>query len=116
MEMSHQPLLTALPVGVAQLEVAAGAGGVLPGALGAADVLNLAVEGLEGGVHLGVVLAETSSSLVGTHVPHGIGGLLGLTQAGEGRHVDTGAGRTGRTRGSGVTRRTLGEDRERMVE
>lgn len=106
--------LTALPVGVAQLEVSAGAGRVLLGALGAADVLDLAVEGLEGGVHLGVVLAQASGSLVGPHVPHGIGTLLGLTQAGESGHVDARAGRTRRTRGSRVTRRTLSRETETM--
>lgn len=48
--------LTALPVGVAELQVPAGASRVLLGALGAADVLNLVVQRLESGVHLGIVL------------------------------------------------------------
>lgn len=50
------PSLTALPVGVAELQVPAGASRVLLGALGAADVLNLVVQRLERGVHLGIVL------------------------------------------------------------
>lgn len=50
--------LTALPVGVAHLEVAAGAGGVLAAAFGAADVLDLLAQALEGGVHLEVTITD----------------------------------------------------------
>ena len=70
--------LTALPVRVAELEVSAGAGGVLLGSLRAADVLDLVVEGLERGVHLCVVRAEVSRGLVGPHVPERIGALVSL--------------------------------------
>ena len=99
--------LTALPVRMAELQVSAGASGVLPGSLGAADVLNLVVEGFECGVYLNIVLAEVSRGLVGPHVPERIRGLLSLTQASKGRHVDARAGGTRRTGGSGVSRRTL---------
>ena len=96
---------------MAQFQVSAGASRVLLGAVGAAQVLDLAVEGLECGVDLHVVLPQGAGGLVGPHVPERIGGLLGLTQTGEGRHVDSGAGGTRRARRSGVTRRTLKESR-----
>lgn len=99
--------LTALPVRVTQFQVSAGASGVLLGAVGAAQVLDLAVEGLERGVDLDVVLPQGAGGLVSPHVPERIRRLLGLTQTGEGRHVDTRARRTRRTRGSGVSWRSL---------
>ena len=71
--------LTALPVRMAELQVSAGASGVLSGSLGAADVLNLVVEGFERGVYLNIMLAEVSRGLVGSHVPERIRGLLSLT-------------------------------------
>lgn len=52
--------LTALPVRVAELQVPAGASGILLGSLGAADVFNLVVERLERGIDLSVVLAQVS--------------------------------------------------------
>jgi len=103
--------LTALPLGVAQFQVPAGASRVLLAAVGAAQVLDLAVERLQRGVHLHVVLPQGAGGLVGPHVPERIGGLLHLTQTGEGRHVDARAGRTGWARGPGVTRRTLLADK-----
>lgn len=87
--------LTALPVGVAEFDVSAGPGRVLAGALGAADALDLVVEGLEGGVHLGVVRPQPRRRLVRPHVAPGVGALLGLPQPRERRHVDTGAGGPG---------------------
>ena len=107
--------LTALPVWVAQLQVSASTCRVLLGALGGADVLNLVVERLERGVHLGVVRPQVSGGLVGPHVPQGIGGFLRLRQTSEGRHVDTRAGRTRRTRGTRVSRGTL-RYRDRKIE
>ena len=101
------PSLTTLPGGVAQLEVPAGAGGVLLVAVGAQHVLDLAVDGLERGVHLHVVGPQGAGGLVGPHVAHGVGGLLRLGEAGEGGHVDAGAGRAWGPRGAGVTRGTL---------
>lgn len=92
---SSPPSLTALPVGVAELQIPAGAGRVLLGALGAADVLDLVVQGLESGVDLGVVLTQVSRGLVGSHVPHRIRALVGLTKASKGRHVDARTGRSG---------------------
>lgn len=82
---------------MAELQVPAGAGRVLLGALGAADVLDLVVQGLESGVDLGVVLTQVSGGLVGSHVPQWIGALVGLTKAGKGRHVDARTGRSGWT-------------------
>lgn len=70
--------LTALPFRVAEFQVPAGASGVLAGALGAADALNLVVEGLERGIHLGVVLSQVASCLVSPHVLQGVGALLSL--------------------------------------
>lgn len=68
--------LTALPFRVAEFQVPAGASGVLAGALGAADALNLVVEGLECGIHLGVMLPQVAGCLVGPHVLHGVGAFL----------------------------------------
>lgn len=101
------PPLTTLPLGVGQFDVSAGAGGVLLATVGAAQVLDLVVEGLECGVHLHVMLPQGAGCLISPHVPQGIRRLLRLRQASEGRHVDTRAGRTRRTRGSGVSRGTL---------
>ena len=105
--------LTALPLRVAQFQVSAGASWVLLGAIRAAQVLNLVVEGLECGVDLHVVLPQGAGGLISPHVPEWIGGLLSLTQTGEGRHVDARARRTRRTGRSGVTRRTLKEGESR---
>lgn len=101
--------LTALPLGMAEFDVAAGPGRVLLGALGAADALNLIVEGFEGGVHLHVVLPQPSGRLVCPHVADGVGALLRLTQSSKSRHVDAGAGGARRTGRTGVSRRTLWE-------
>lgn len=73
--------LTALPLGMAKLDVAAGPGRVLLGALGATDALDLVVEGLECGVHLDIVLPQAAGGLVCPHVADGVGTLLRLTQA-----------------------------------
>lgn len=107
--------LTALPVGMAELQVSAGASRVLPGSLGAADVLDLVVERLERGVNLGVVLTEVSGSLVGPHVPERIRALFSLTQTGEGRHVNARTRGTRRTGGSGVSGGTLRGKEERWM-
>lgn len=50
--------LTALPVRVAHLQVATGAGWVLFGTLGTTDVLNLFAQALEGGVNLQITVAH----------------------------------------------------------
>jgi len=68
---------------MAKLDVAAGPGWVLPGALRAADALDLVVERLERGVHLDVVLPQAAGRLVRPHVADGVGTLLCLTQASE---------------------------------
>lgn len=69
--------LTALPLGVAHPQVTAHAGRALLGTVGAADLLNLLSQGLEGGVDLHVAIAHhvgVVSAVVATTV--GIGGLL----------------------------------------
>ena len=80
-EEAGMEALTALPLGMAKLDVTAGPSRVLLGALGAADALDLVVEGLERGVHLDIVLPQAASGLVRPHVADGIGTLLWLTQA-----------------------------------
>lgn len=99
--------LTALPVRVAELQVPAGASWVLLGSLGAADVLNLVVEGLQRGVDLSIVLTEVSGGLVSPHVPERIRALFSLTQPSEGGHVNTRTRGARRTRRSGVSWGTL---------
>ena len=90
--MSGCPL-TAGPFGVTEADVSAGAGWVLPGALGGEQVLDLGVQGLDGGVHLVVLGSE--------------GGLVGPVLIVASGHVVSaagGAGGPGETRGA---RRTL---------
>lgn len=97
--------LTALPVAVAHLEVAAGAGGVLAGALRAADVLDLLAQALEGGVHLQVPVAH-HVGVIGSVVAAAIVGLL-LGRLGQEAEVEAAAGGTGRTGGAGRAGGTL---------
>ena len=59
--------LTALPVGVAHLEVTAGSGGVLAGSIGAADLLNLLAKALQGAVHLQIAVAENVGVISAVH-------------------------------------------------
>lgn len=69
--------LTALPLGVAHPQVTAHAGRALLGTVGAADLLHLLSQGLEGGVDLHVAIAHhvgVVSAVVAAAV--GIGGLL----------------------------------------
>lgn len=84
--------LTAGPLGVAELDVTAGAGGVLSGSLRGEQVIDLSVEGLDGGIDL-VVL--------GSH-----GGLISSVLIISRNIVSTtrGARRSGQT---GRSRRTL---------
>lgn len=96
--------LTALPVGVAHLEVAAGPGGVLAGAVGAADLLDLLAQALQGAVHLQVAIAE-DVGVVGTEHAVGIGSLL--LWLGDEAQVESAAGGAGGTSGSGRSGRTL---------
>lgn len=102
---SRCPLtLTALPLGVAHPEVAAHAGGALLGALGAADVLDLLAQALEGGVHLLVAVALHVGVVGSVASSQGVGALLLL---GLGEEVHAGARGTSRSWGSGRSRRTL---------
>lgn len=104
---------TALPVAVAHLQVAAGAGGVLAGALGAADVLDLLAQALEGGVHLQVAVAH-HVGVIGPVVAAAVVGLL-LGRLGQEAEVESAAGGAGRTGGPGGAGGTLREERRRMV-
>lgn len=100
--------LTALPVRVAHLQVAAGSGGVLAGAVGAADLLNLLAQALQGAVNLQVAVAENVSIISAEHAV-GIGGLL--LRLGNEAKVESTARSTWGTRRSGRSRRSLGEER-----
>lgn len=100
---------------MAQFEVPAGASGVLLGAVGTAQVLNLVVERLECGINLNIVLSQGTGSLISPHVPQWIGRLLSLTQTSEGRHVNARAWGPRRTRGSSVSRRTLVNTNPQML-
>lgn len=77
---------------MAQLDVTAGAGRVLPGSLGGKQVLNLGVEGLDGGVHF-VVLGSQ-------------GGLVGSVLI-VSRDVVAASSGAGRSRQTGSSRGTL---------
>lgn len=84
--------LTTGPLRVAELDVTAGAGRVLPGSLGREQVVDLSVEGLDGGINL-VVLGSQSRL---------ISSVLIVS-----RKVISATGSTGRSRGTGRTRGTL---------
>lgn len=85
-------LFTAAPFGVAEFDVTAGAGRVLPGSLRGEQVLDLSVEGLDSGIDL-VVLGSQSRL---------IGSVLIISR--DIISTTSGAGRSGQTRSS---RRTL---------
>lgn len=99
---------------MAELQVSTCASRVLFGSLGAADVLNLVVERLECGIYLSIMLTEVSRGLVGSHVPKRIWTLVSLTQASKGRHVNARAGGTRRSRGSGVSWRSLKKQNQEL--
>ena len=89
---------------MAHLEVTAGSGGVLAGTVGAADLLDLLAQALQGAVHLQVAIAE-NVSVISTEHTEGIGGLLlGL---GDEAEFESAAGGTWESSRSGRTRRTL---------
>lgn len=102
--------LTALPVRVAHLQVAAGSGGVLAGAVGAADLLNLLAQALQGAVHLQVTVTQNISVISAVHA-EGIGGLL--LWLGNEAKVESAAGGAWGTRGSRRSRRSLSEEEDR---
>ena len=100
--------LTALPLGVAHPQVAAHASRALLGTVGAADLLDLLGQGLEGGVNLHVAIAHHAgviSAVSATTV--GIGSLLLQGLADE---VESTAGRSRGSSGSGRSWRTLFRD------
>lgn len=99
-----RPLLTALPVRVAHLEVTAGSGGVLAGSVGAADLLDLLAQALQGAVHLQVTVTE-NVSVISTEHAEGIGGLL--LRLGDEAKVESAARGTWCSRRSRRSRRTL---------
>ena len=77
---------------MSQLDVAAGAGGVLPGALGGEQVLDLAVQGLDGGVHL--VVLGPQGGLVGSVLIVASGDVVSAAGGA------SGSGKTGRSVGA----------------
>lgn len=87
------PQLTAGPVRVAELDVTAGAGGILSGSLRGEQVLNLSVEGLDGGINL-VVLGSQ-------------GGLISSVLIISARDVVSATRGAGRSRQTGSSRGTL---------
>lgn len=86
-------------------EVTAHAGWVCLGSLWAADVLDLLADGLEGGVNLSITVTQASFICP---VAIWVRCLLRLGHNGEWL---TNACRTGRTWGSGKTRRTLQKEK-----
>lgn len=82
---------------MAELDVPAGAGGVLPGSLRGEQVIDLSVEGLDGGVNL-VVLGSQGRL---------ISSVLIVS-----RKVISATGSTRRSRGTGRTGRTLVHQRK----
>lgn len=82
---------------MAELDVTAGAGGVLPGSLRGEQVIDLSVEGLDGGVNL-VVLGSQGRL---------ISSVLIVS-----RKVISATGSTRRSRGTGRTGRTLVHQRK----
>lgn len=52
------PVVSATPFWVTHLQVSAGTGWVLPGSLGAADVIDLLGQGFQGGLDLGVAISD----------------------------------------------------------
>lgn len=94
---------------MAHLQVAAGSGGVLAGAVGAADLLDLLAQALQGAVHLEVAVAE-DVGVVGAEQAVGIGALLlWLRHESE---VESAAGGTWCSWGSGRSGRTLSGEPE----
>lgn len=88
---------------MAHLQVTAGAGWVLLGAIGAADALNLLAQGLECGVNLQVAVAH-HVGIVGTET-EGIGSLL--LRLGNEAEVKSATRGTRGSRRSGRSRGTL---------
>lgn len=82
---------------MAELDVTAGAGGVLPGSLRGQQVIDLSVEGLDGGVNL-VVLGSQGRL---------ISSVLIIS-----RKVISATGSTRRSRGTGRAGRTLVQRRK----
>lgn len=94
---------------MAHSEVTAHAGGALLSSLGAADVLDLLAQGLEGGVHILVTVADRAS-VVGSVAAHGVWALLLL---GLREEVHAGTGRSRGAWGSGCAGSTLMVNRGR---
>lgn len=92
---------------MAHLQVAAGSGGVLAGTVGAADLLDLLAQALQGAVHLKVAVAEDVGVVSAVHAV-GIGGLL-LWLRDEAK-VESTTGGTWGSRGSSRSGRTLSDE------
>lgn len=102
------PVESVAPFGVAELDVTAGAGRVLPGSLRGEQVLDLSVEGLDGGIDL-VVLGSQRGLISSVLI---VSRDIISTTSGAGRSGQTGrSSRTSRSkvsRGSTSTRRANG--------
>lgn len=106
LQLSHCRLTT-LPVRVTHLEVTAGSGRVLAGSVGAADLLDLLAQALQGAVDFQVTVTENVSIISAVHA-EGIRSLL-LRLGDEAKVEST----TGGTRCSGRSRRSRRTLRER---
>ena len=96
---------------MAHLEVTAGSGRVLAGAIGAADLLDLLAQALQGGVNLQVTVTENVSVISAEHA-EGIGCLLlGL---GNETNVESTARGTWCSGRSGRSRRTLRNEKGKI--
>lgn len=105
LHLSHCKL-TALPVRVAHLEVTAGSGRVLAGSIGAADLLDLLAQALQGAVDLQVTVTEDISIISTVHAEGIRGLLLRLGDEAKVKSTTRGTRCSGRSRRS---RRTLRE-------
>lgn len=90
------------------LQVTAGSGRVLAGTIGAADLLDLLAQALQGAIDLKVTVTE-NISIVSTEHAVGIGGLLLWLR--DKAKVESATRGTWCSRGSSRSRRTLSEER-----
>lgn len=95
---------------MAHLEVTAGSGRVLAGSVGAADLLNLLAEALQGAVHLQIAVTE-NIGIISTEQTVGIRCLL--LWLGNEAEVKSATRGTRRSRGSGRSRRSLFVERKK---
>lgn len=100
---------------MAHLEVTAGSGRVLAGTVGAADLLDLLAQALQGAVHLQVAVTE-NVSVISTEHTEGIRGLLlGLGNEAKVESTAGGTGCSGRSRGSRRTLRYKKKEEQKLL-